>query len=244
MSPNNHLSILFSFCSFKTDLVIKIQATRAHLLEKLAPVDPLKNIMNLFNKSDWVFKYDMDRGLLMLAIDFILALGDLKADQNSTVQFIIESDSDMPCFSHVRRASASVLKIIQAVFPTLQSKGLKYSLEITDLDHYRQSRTIFYWCFRDITTPFAELEMNWCGQYDHDQRTGKYVFKHQFTFSANSVWLVERAEDIEILEQIRPAALLLPFVMGVHKRLGATSPIRFLHLDVLKLIGIFVNKTL
>jgi len=76
--------------------------------------------------------------------------------------------------------------------------------------------------------------MNWSVK-GHYPQTGKNLsfelerHKFKFTFSANSVWLVERAEDNKVMDRIRLENFLLPFVMGGHNRLGATSPIKALN---------------
>ena len=228
-----------------TVLIFQFQTQRAALLANFVPssCDLLQRVMKLFRRSDWVYRYD--KGISRLGLTFITELLDLKVDQISTIEVDVHYLSDMHCFSHVRRVSDSVLKIIQAVFPTLENKGLKYWMEIDQSSWYK-SRTVFYWCFRDSTTPNAELEMNWSvdSQYPHFPRGENSFQRHKFTFSANSVWLVERAEDIKVIDRIRLENFLLPFVMGGHNRLGATSPIKALHSDVLKLIGKIVNGTI
>ena len=83
---------------------------------------------------------------------------------------------------------------------------------------------------KSVAAPNAKLEMNWSVK-GHYPQTGKNssFHRHKFTFSANSVWLVERAEDNKVMDRIRLENFLLPFVMGGHNRLGATSPIKALN---------------
>jgi len=159
----------------------------------------------------------------------------LKVDQISTIEVDVKDLSDMHCFSHVRRASHSVLKIIQALFPTLQNKSLKYFLEITDGHQMSKSTTVFYW-FN------AKLQMNY--SVTTHWLAGRSFFRHTFTFSANSDWVDEREEDIKVIERIRVQNFMLPFAMGGHNRLGASSPIKALNSDDLRLIGKHVNGTL
>jgi hypothetical protein len=62
---------------------------------------------------------------------------------------------------------------------------------------------------------------------------------HEFSFSANSTWVLDRDDDWEALANVRFASFMLPFVTGERHRLGAMSPIRALHgnKDVLMSIG-------
>ena len=184
----------------------------------------------------------------MLIMKLTALLVSLNPDQTETFKFHLDDISDMPCFSHDRRTSHSMLKILQAIFPTLQykgrkaeKKGLKYSIELNDHRNYA-TRTLFYWCFLHEASPTAQLEMNWSGFHSdqgYDGPREKSVFIHTFTFRANSIWVCDRDDDLEVLENIRYASYLLPFLMGGHRRLGAMSPVRALNInpDVLKLIG-------
>jgi hypothetical protein len=227
-------------------LIFCVKATRAGLLEVLSFWNPVDAVYKLFCRSDWVYKYD--GGLYELSMKLTFLLASLKPDQTATFEFDVEFDSDMHCFSHERRTSDSMLKILRAIFPTLQNKGrkarnkgLQYSIELRQGEGPRfETRTLFYWGSLHETIPTAQMVMNWRGGGVHRRdQDGKYFWTHNFSFRANSTWVRDRDDDWEALGNIRFASFLLPFVMGEHYRLGAMSPIRALHgnPDVLRLIG-------
>jgi len=208
--------------------------------------DPVDAVCDLFCRPDWVFKYE--GGLYELSMKLTVLLASLKPDQIATFEFDLKFDSDMHCFSHENRTSDSVLKILRAIFPTLQNKGrkaknngLQYSIERRER---LGTRTLFYWGFLHETIPTAQMVMHWKGGSVHrrDQH-GKFVYKHEFSFRANSTWVRDRDDDLEVLVNVRFASFMLPFVMGEHHRLGAMSPIRALHgnKDVLMPIGKYID---
>jgi hypothetical protein len=79
--------------------------------------------LKLFRRSDWLVNYN--GGIYVLVMKLTALLVSLKPDETETFEFHLDYISDMPCFSHDRRTSDSVLKILRAILPTLQYKGRK-----------------------------------------------------------------------------------------------------------------------
>ena len=127
--------------------------------------NPFKAVVQLFRRSDWVYERVQSQpngpmvsarwssdgtwynlSLMGVAVRFVRLLSDLKNDEQGALELRFDEFTEAPCFSHRNRTQDSVLKIIRAVFPTLQNKrGLKYSVEGSQ----QSTRTVFYWLCRD-----------------------------------------------------------------------------------------------
>ena len=64
---------------------------------------------------------------------FVETLFDLQADRDFKLEFRgVTSRTELSCFSCSRRAFHSVMEIVQAIYPFLSCKRLKYTLEADD----------------------------------------------------------------------------------------------------------------
>ena len=220
----------------------------------LRSYDPVENVGQLFSRTEWevdsYVQWEVDHYAAVLQElpgRFVSALFNLKADQNTTVEFQIENIGRIRCFANARRVTHSVMEIIQAIYPTLRTKRFGYYVESNPnrLNCFRteDAKSTFHWCCRDGST--AQMVMFWLREncYGTDPATLSYITRHSFTFRANLAWVEQRAADRQFLEGIG-LERVLAFAMGGHKRLGERSYIRNFNADVLQSIGKLLIKHL
>ena len=197
--------------------------------------DPRANVGTLLRRSQFGMENCPDL-INELSGKFVETLFDLQADRDSKLEFRgVTSRTELSCFSCSRRAFHSVMEIVQAIYPFLSCKRLKYTLEADDphrLDDAGATKATLYWCFCGNST--AEMLMDYRTQNLDWRRS---IVTHSFTFRANSAWVDQRAEDRKILEAGNMPDRMLAFAMGCHKRLGERSQIRAIHDDVLISLG-------
>ena len=239
--------------------------------------DPVENVRQLFSRTEWELdsyaQWEVDHYadvLQELPGRFVSALFNLKADQNTTVEFQIENIGRIRCFANARRVTHSVMEIVQAMYPTLRTKRFGYDVELDyfntltryksnyeEEDYFKRlsnpnglggfrtedTKSTFHWCCRDSST--AQMVMFWLREncYGTDPATLSYITRHSFTFRANLAWVEQRAADRQFLEGIG-LERVLAFAMGGHKRLGERSYIRNFNADVLQSIGKLLIKHL
>ena len=214
----------------------------------LRTYDPVENVGQLFSRTEWevdsYVQWEVDHYAAVLQElpgRFVSALFNLKADQNTRVEFHMEDIGDFRCFANARRVTHSVMEIIQAIYPTLRTKRFGYYVESNPntLNCFRteDAKSTFHWCCRDGST--AQIVMFWLREKCN--ATGSIT--HSFTFRANSAWVEQRAADRLFLEEIG-LERALAFAMGGHKRLGERSQIRNFNADVLHSIGKLLIKHL
>jgi len=102
-----------------------------------------------------------------------------------------------------------------------------------------RDRDIFSW------SSISKMDVLWLHQewlQPNDQNPGEvdcWITKDSFLFRANSIWVMQRADDRNFLEDISPERALA-FAMGCHTRLGEGSQIKHIDPELLRCIENFV----
>ena len=103
---------------------------------------------------------------------FVETLFDLQANEDYKLEFR-ESRTALTGFAGCKRAYHSVMEIVQAIYPFLKCKGLKYVVEA-------ETKATLYWCFAGSST--AEMLMDYRTQKVVDQDRMRIFVTHSFTF--------------------------------------------------------------